>query len=105
MFSTRDSPWRCSAPSMILVILERFLSLRNRYSLESGTFVLVCTLLVSMWSLSLDSQSIEHWISPSKCVGYLLGASVILIFMWVLGFSSPLIGSNLRLSPHMSPDF
>ena len=72
----------------------------NRYSETSGMFVLVATLRASsiprIFSLS---QSMLHWISPSKLQGYFPGNKVILMLQCELGFNSPLIGSRRSSSP------
>ena len=86
--------------------MDLFFSLRKRNSWLSLAWVFVCIDFISAFSSSpCVSQSIEHWISPSKLVGNLAGINVILMFWWELGSSSPDIGSNLRLSPHIKPDF
>ena len=64
----------------LLTILARFLSLMKRYSETSGTLVFVATLRASSTPRAASfSQSILHWISPSKLKATLRGRSKVMM--------------------------
>ena len=87
--------------NLALTILARFLRRIKRYSETSGTLVFVATLRASSMARPAFSfsQSMLHYISPSKLQGYLPGNSVILMLQCEFGFNSPCIGSRNSSSP------